>query len=451
MSKSGASAPYGQNLAACRRISYDPRVPRWGWLTLLACARLAHADPRFEASGFVGVDYFGTKSQLGNSTDPTQVPGTAPLLGGRVGYLVFPDLWSGHLQLGVEGELGIAAAYTGYAHSGSGDSFFAPVFEWHAHALLRLTGDSGILGAVRPHLVAGGGGETVASSSPLMQKETDPVFYAGLGLTAPVMTDWQLRVDAREGLMPARGGGETATFELQFGVSTSFGLPVTHVAGTRHAMPVVRDDRDVDTDGDGIPDRLDKCPTQRETVNGVEDDDGCPEPDPDGDGLVGADDKCPDQPEDFDGFQDQDGCPDPDNDMDGIPDTADACPNEPETRNGFQDEDGCPDVVPPEVTTALAAAKGLRFEAGRARLSDAAKQALAPIVAMLVTYHSMRIAVVGHPERAKDDDLARRRADTVKWYLVDQGFAEDRLEVRVGEVLKTPAIHVELIVSPPRP
>jgi OOP family OmpA-OmpF porin len=34
---------------------------------------------------------------------------------------------------------------------------------------------------------------------------------------------------------------------------------------------------DVDTDGDGIVDRLDKCPQQAETVNNYQDQDGCPD------------------------------------------------------------------------------------------------------------------------------------------------------------------------------
>ncbi|MFB5627358.1 MAG: hypothetical protein ACE5R5_04085, partial [Nitrosarchaeum sp.] len=32
-----------------------------------------------------------------------------------------------------------------------------------------------------------------------------------------------------------------------------------------------------DTDGDGISDSIDQCPTQPETVNGFEDLDGCPD------------------------------------------------------------------------------------------------------------------------------------------------------------------------------
>jgi OmpA-OmpF porin, OOP family len=102
-----------------------------------------------------------------------------------------------------------------------------------------------------------------------------------------------------------------------------------------------------DRDGDGIPDKYDKCPDQPEDKNGYEDDDGCPEEkkdgDRDGDGILDKNDKCPDDPEDRDGFEDADGCPDPDNDKDGIPDKLDKCPNDPEDKDGFEDTDGCPD------------------------------------------------------------------------------------------------------------
>ncbi len=98
-----------------------------------------------------------------------------------------------------------------------------------------------------------------------------------------------------------------------------------------------------DTDGDGIPDRLDQCPILPEDHDGFEDEDGCPDPDNDGDGILDAEDRCPNEAEDMDGFEDEDGCPDPDNDGDGIPDDRDRCPNEAEDPDGFEDEDGCPD------------------------------------------------------------------------------------------------------------
>jgi OOP family OmpA-OmpF porin len=100
----------------------------------------------------------------------------------------------------------------------------------------------------------------------------------------------------------------------------------------------------VDRDGDGIPDRVDRCPTEPEDRDGFEDADGCPDPDNDQDGYVDIVDKCPDQPETKNDFKDDDGCPDvADSDGDGIADDADKCPKEAEDKDTFQDDDGCPD------------------------------------------------------------------------------------------------------------
>ena len=111
---------------------------------------------------------------------------------------------------------------------------------------------------------------------------------------------------------------------------------------------------DPDTDGDGIPDSLDSCPTDPETVNGFQDTDGCPDVvpvnDSDGDLIIDSVDSCPTQAETVNGFQDTDGCPDTlpiqDSDKDGISDDYDKCPIQSETINNYQDTDGCPDVVP---------------------------------------------------------------------------------------------------------
>lgn len=132
------------------------------------------------------------------------------------------------------------------------------------------------------------------------------------------------------------------------------GLVITAGAGTRFitgiGAPTVRAMLGVafiseksDTDGDGIDDKLDQCPTEAEDLDGYEDSDGCPDRDNDLDGIPDVDDKCPLQAEDQDGFEDTDGCPDLDNDQDGFPDTGDQCPLEAETRNNYKDEDGCPD------------------------------------------------------------------------------------------------------------
>jgi len=60
-----------------------------------------------------------------------------------------------------------------------------------------------------------------------------------------------------------------------------------------------------DADHDGVPDELDLCPEDP----GPGDPDGCP-PDSDHDGIPDYRDKCPTQPETLNGYQDDDGCPD---------------------------------------------------------------------------------------------------------------------------------------------
>ncbi|HSP54965.1 MAG TPA: hypothetical protein VLS25_05200, partial [Dehalococcoidia bacterium] len=106
------------------------------------------------------------------------------------------------------------------------------------------------------------------------------------------------------------------------------------------------------SDGDGIPDVGDPCPTAAEDYDGFQDSDGCPDPDNDNDGICdpgmtaascsGSDQgslcfdpagtlsctshDCRNLAEDYDAFKDSDGCPDPDNDNDGFPDATDQCP-----------------------------------------------------------------------------------------------------------------------------
>lgn len=82
-----------------------------------------------------------------------------------------------------------------------------------------------------------------------------------------------------------------------------------------------------DSDGDGVPDRLDECPNQAGKLST----NGCP--DSDGDGIADKKDNCPR----LAGVAAFMGCPDSDND--GIIDTEDACPN----AAGSAENKGCPD------------------------------------------------------------------------------------------------------------
>ena len=134
-------------------------------------------------------------------------------------------------------------------------------------------------------------------------------------------------------------------------VSSEFYNSMNDVIGARGGTTTTSQK---DSDRDGIPDASDGCPKQKETVNGYQDTDGCPDTAPttstdtDGDGIADATDACDTQAETVNGYQDADGCPDtvPDTDGDGIIDTQDLCPSEVETVNGFEDTDGCPDTPP---------------------------------------------------------------------------------------------------------
>ena len=101
---------------------------------------------------------------------------------------------------------------------------------------------------------------------------------------------------------------------------------------------------DPDNDKDEIPDVEDECPNEAEVVDGWKDFDGCPDADDDEDGVADGADKCRRVAEDRDGAEDEDGCPELDDDGDELEDKVDQCPREAEDVDGFADNDGCPDL-----------------------------------------------------------------------------------------------------------
>ena len=189
---------------------------------------------------------------------------------------------------------------------------------------------------------------------------------------------------------------------------------------------------DPDNDGDGIPDALDKCPNEPEDKDGFEDSDGCPDLDNDKDGILDTLDKCPNEPEDKDGFEDSDGCPDPDNDKDGIPDAIDKCPNEPETINHYKDEDGCPDEVPPEVKKFTGVIEGINFKTGSAEILPGSWAILDRALKVLQDFPDVNLEISGHTDNKGKADynrhLSQNRADSVKLYFVSRGVASSRLQ-----------------------
>lgn len=84
----------------------------------------------------------------------------------------------------------------------------------------------------------------------------------------------------------------------------------------------------IDSDGDGLVDSRDQCPTMAGPILLM----GCP--DSDSDGITDKDDRCPNTP----GEALHSGCPD--TDKDGIADDKDACPSQ----AGASSANGCPDA-----------------------------------------------------------------------------------------------------------
>ncbi len=187
-----------------------------------------------------------------------------------------------------------------------------------------------------------------------------------------------------------------------------------------------------DTDGDGIPDDVDACPTEPEDHKDPDPGDGCPAPaDRDGDGIPDQFDKCPDKPEDKDGVDDEDGCPEDDADSDGIPDAKDACPKEPGQPDPDPKKNGCPKFIQLEGST-VRVLQQVHFATGSATILPDSFPMLLEIVKLLQATPSIKkVEVEGHTDNrgaaAMNLDLSKRRAASVATWLIQHGVDSGRL------------------------
>ena len=93
------------------------------------------------------------------------------------------------------------------------------------------------------------------------------------------------------------------------------------------------------------------------------------------------------------------------------------------------------DPIAPDLNSVAAK---LTFEPGKTSLTTAAKTALGPLLDALQTRRSTHLVIVGHfgaDARVNMEVTARRRADVVKWFLVDRGIETDRIETSVSSVI----------------
>ena len=153
---------------------------------------------------------------------------------------------------------------------------------------------------------------------------------------------------------------------------------------------------DRDSDHDCVPLPQDKCPDAPGLPT-----DGCPDPDPDHDGITSDKDKCPTQPETVNGFEDDDGCPDT------LPDKIKKYSG---VVPGIEFDLGRATVRAKSQPT-LNEAAGVLKEYAALRIS--------------ITGHTDNVG-----DRNKNLELSKARAEAVKAYLVQQGIDAGRIETR---------------------
>jgi len=182
-----------------------------------------------------------------------------------------------------------------------------------------------------------------------------------------------------------------------------------------------------DTDGDGLTDNKDRCPK----VAGEMKLGGCP--DTDGDGIVDNRDQCPKVA----GPRANRGCPWPDSDGDSVFDKDDECPDTP----GTVANNGCPEgPSDSDMAKITELSREIQFAFGSATFTEATPPVLNDIVAIILQYPKSNFSVQGHTDsigtKGFNQGLSERRANAVVDYLSSRNVSSSRLSASgLGETM----------------
>jgi outer membrane protein OmpA-like peptidoglycan-associated protein len=242
------------------------------------------------------------------------------------------------------------------------------------------------------------------------QTHSDVDFAGSIaaGIDYKVATHWLLRGSTQVGfpvfvsgtLFPVNGRG--TNFSTTLGLVFEWGhSPIAE------AMVVVP--APLDTDGDGVLDSSDDCPT----VKGVRENNGCPS-DKDKDGVIDALDDCPVVA----GLKELKGCPPPVVAEAVVAPSVPAAPAAPAARREVN-LDSLFDTV-------------VYFRTDKSWIGPMNARKLDRIISLLAEYPQVNVKLQGHTDYRQteqyNEGLAERRVESVRRYLMKRGVSADRFK-----------------------
>ena len=294
--------------------------------------------------------------------------------------------------------------------------------------LLNVEHDFDINSKLVPYVFVGGGYQWVKGAY-----DNAAVADLGLGARYNVTKTFGLFAEAR-GLRDFHNNDNH--YGLIGGLAFNFG-------GEKAALPKEEPVKVIDSDNDGVPDSLDKCPN---TPAGVKvNKNGCPI-DSDNDGVPDYLDKCPNTPA---GVKvDKNGCA-IDSDNDGIADYLDKCPNTPAgvkvNKNGCaidSDKDGVPDYLDKCPNTpkgmkvdqngcAISFNFDITFDNNSAKIKPEFMPKIKEFAEFLKAHHDVKAEIQGYTDNKGSYKynvvLSERRAKAVYDALIKLGVNKDQI------------------------